>query len=132
MRDWFQKILLSIAKRFRKLSENANFGRIEPRVAKVLKVVYKDKGGFVNAYTENVSGSGMFIKAQQPLEKGESFVLKLSLPDLAEPIQVKCEVAWSRKEADDPARRPTGMGVKFVQISPEDNAKLRKVLKDSG
>ena len=127
----FRKILMSIVTRFKKLSENANFGRVEPRVAKVLNVVYKDKGGFVSAYTENVSGSGMFVKTQKPLEKGESFLLKLSMPDLAEPLKVTCEVAWSRKETDNPARRPMGMGVRFVQISQDDDVKLRKILRDS-
>ena len=106
----FRNILLSLVKRFQKLSEKANFGRQAPRLTTVLNVVFKDKQRFVSAYTENVSGRGMFIKTAMPLEKGAQFMLKLNLPGESEPVKIQCQVAWSRTWTDDPQRLPLGMG----------------------
>jgi len=105
--------------------------REEPRVRKVFGLTFKDKESLVKAYSENLSGLGVYIKTRQPLPKGARFNLKLNLPDEEEPLRIGCEVAWTRTETDDPAERPIGMGVKFIQISKEGLQRLREALKDS-
>ncbi|MBU4345663.1 MAG: PilZ domain-containing protein [Proteobacteria bacterium] len=44
----------------------------------------------VNAFSSNISGSGIFIKTAKPLAKGEPFLLKLKLPDSSEELMIKC------------------------------------------
>ena len=90
-------------------------------------MTYQDRESFIDAYTENVSEGGLFITTENPLEHGERFLLKLELPDVSEPMQIKCEVAWTRKQGED-AEHPLGMGVKFVEITEEDKQALKKYL----
>jgi len=44
------------------------------------------------------------------------------------PLETECEVAWVQKQvdstADKPVGMPTGMGVKFCEISKEDRGTL--------
>lgn len=127
----FRSILLSSVKRFEKMIDRVcEFAvRQEPRVQKALSVNFKDRGSFVKAYTGNASTGGLFIKTENPTKQGEKFLLRLQLPDLPEPLKIKCEVAWTRKEADDSQKAPNGMGIKFSEMSKEDEQVLRQYLK---
>jgi len=127
--DDFKVIMRSLAMRLSKASENLNIGRKSPRSSKILSLVFKSKESLVNAFTGNASSDGLMIKTSRPLPKGERFSLKLQLPDDPEPLNVDCEVAWSRTQSDDPMQRPLGMGVKFVQISSADKKRLEQELK---
>jgi len=69
------------------------------------------------------------IKTPKPLPKGEKFSLRLQLPDNPDPLNIECEVAWSRTQSDDPVHQPLGMGVKFIQISSADKKKLDQEIK---
>ncbi len=127
----FRSILELITLRFKKmLDRSCDFAtRKEERVQKVLTLEYKDPKGFIKAYTANASSSGLFIKTQNPLNEGDQFLLKLKIPGLPEPLKIKCEVVWSRTRESIPSNRPPGMGVKFRQISPEDQQRLKDFLK---
>jgi len=127
--DDFKIIMRSLALRLNKTSENLNLGRKSPRIPKVLSLAFKSKEGLINAFTGNASGDGLLIKTSKPLPKGENFSLKLQLPEDPEPLNIECEVAWSRTQSDDPAQRPLGMGVKFIQISSVDKKRLEQALK---
>ena len=127
----FRSILVSSVKRFEKMIDRVcEFStRKEPRVQKVLSVNFKDKGSFVKAYTGNAATGGLFIKTENPMKQGERFLLKLQVPDLSEPLKIKCEVAWARKEAGDSHRVPNGIGVKFSEMSKQDEQVFKKYLK---
>jgi len=125
----FQHILASLAMRLRKASENAVFGRKEERFPKVLSVSYKDKESLIRAFSENLSGGGIFVKTHQLLPQGETFYLKLFLPGDAEPLKIECEVAWQRTQGADPEKPEAGMGVRFVKMSRTDSQRLREALK---
>jgi CRP/FNR family cyclic AMP-dependent transcriptional regulator len=127
--DDFKIIMRCLALRLSKASENVNFGRKFPRTPKILSLVFKSRESFINAFSGNTSGGGLLIKTSKPLPKGENFSLKLQLPDDPEPLNIECEVAWSRTQSDDPVNRPPGMGVKFIQISNADKKRLEQELK---
>jgi len=127
--DDFKIIMRSLSLRLFKASENINFGRKSPRTLKVLSLVFKSKESLINAFTGNASGGGLLIKTPKPLPKGEIFSLRLQLPNDPEPLNIECEVVWSRTQSDDPVRLPLGMGVKFIQISGVDKKRLEKELK---
>ena len=130
----FRSILKGMAQRLQRTTTmlaHEKIRREEPRIRKVFGLTFKDKESLVKAYSENLSGLGVYIKTPNPLPKGARFNLKLSLPDDEEPLRIGCEVAWTRTETDDPSERPIGMGVKFIQISKEGLQRLRDALKDS-
>ncbi|MBI5843929.1 MAG: cyclic nucleotide-binding domain-containing protein [Deltaproteobacteria bacterium] len=102
--------------------------RREPRVSKTWFVMYEHGDLHLEAYSQNASCGGLFIKTPSPLSRGERFKLNLQLPDDAGPLGLLCEVAWNRKRTDDPEQFPLGMGVKFVEMSQEDHEKLLHAL----
>jgi len=55
-------------------------------------------------------------------------MLKLQLPALPEPLEIKCEVAWVRKESGAGEGGLAGMGVKFVEMNKKDDQTLKKYL----
>ena len=102
--------------------------RSHPREQRVLTLNYEDHDGFVKAYSGNISQGGLFIKTKNPLEAGEEFQLKLKLPGISDPLKIECKVVWTRKREED-IKHPSGMGVKFCKIAPDDSTVLTQYLK---
>ncbi|MBN2125775.1 MAG: TIGR02266 family protein [Deltaproteobacteria bacterium] len=121
----FRTIIQAMARRFEKVIERISdlSQRTEPRYPKTLSLAYKDRDSFLKAYSSNISKGGLFIRAEKPMEKGERFVLKLQLPDPGEPLTILCEVAWARAGEGG---TPAGMGVKFVEVSAEDQQTMKR------
>jgi len=126
----FRAIIVSMAKKFDKMvSRITEFStRQATRVQKSLSLTYKDDRAFIKAYTGNVSSGGLFIRTENPLPQGEHFFLKLQLPDVSEPLKINCEVVWSRRKSEATDARPSGMGVKFLEMSRQDSDVLKKYL----
>jgi len=128
-----RSILLSVVMRFKKMLDRATgfSQRIEARRPRSIMLKYKDRDSFIKAYTGNIGMGGLFIKTNNPLKKGETFQMKLSLPDIKDPLNIRCEVVWSREKASEGGKEPAGMGVKFLEMSPKDRDVLSKYLKGS-
>lgn len=126
---FFRAILVTAVKRFRnQLERSCEFtSRKDGRVQKRLSLAFKDRQTFVKAYTENISKGGLFIRTDRPLKEGEQFLLALGLADSPEPINVTCEVVWTRTQSEGETR-PSGMGVKFCEISQQDTKLLNRYL----
>ncbi len=126
----FRTVIQTMTKRFQATLERACDFKVprEPRVPKSLSLTFKDRQAFIQAYTANASTGGLFIKADTPLDAGAEFQLKLELPGLSVPLEVKCEVIWTRNPEDSKPRKPAGMGVKFREISQKDYQALKKFL----
>jgi CRP/FNR family cyclic AMP-dependent transcriptional regulator len=123
----FRSVLVAVVRRFKIMIERVtNFSaRTEPRIPKTLSVSYKDKKSFLMAYTGNISGGGLFIKTGSPLFAGESFLLKLQLPEIPDPLKIQCTVAWANKQEEGEA---SGMGIKFSKMSDKDNQRLQSYI----
>jgi len=126
----FRGILKSITRRFENILDRASdfSARAAPRVPKALSLVFKDRQAFFRTYTANVSSGGLFIKTENPLGPGQQFLVKLQLPDVPDPLQIKCEVIWTRKRESSKPNSPPGMGVKFSEISERDHKVLKEFL----
>ena len=124
----FRTILVAVTNRFRKMLDRANdfTTQAEPRIPKALSMVFKDRKSFVQAYTKNISTGGLSIKTENPLPPGHQFLLKLDIPGMKDPMQIKCEVVWSHKRTDSTPEKPSGMGVKFCEIPEKDHMFLKK------
>jgi type IV pilus assembly protein PilZ len=121
-----------MVERFKKMLDKASdfSSRKETRVLQTLSLTYKDKKSFVKAYTGDLSGGGLFIITENPLQQGEQFLLKLQLPGLSDSVKVKSEVAWTRKKSKKPETSPPGMGVKFIDITKKNHIMLEQYLKE--
>jgi uncharacterized protein (TIGR02266 family) len=126
----FRRVLEIITNRFKKMLERANefTTREEQRVPQVLSLVFKDRQSFIRAYTGDVSSGGLFLKTETPLSAGHKFILKLQLPGVPDPMQIKCEVMWARKREGSAPNKPPGMGVKFCEMSKSNFQILKKYL----
>lgn len=92
-----------------------------------LKVEYECLEDFLTDYSANLSVGGMFIETNRPLPLGTRLHLRFSLPGFDEPLDTDAEVRWVLKE-DDTGPLPSGMGVRFEQMSDDDSAKIRDLL----
>ena len=102
--------------------------RSELRSQKILPLVFTDGENSFRAHTINVNAKGLFIVTEHPLNPGDEFLIKLQLPGVSDPLQIKCVVIWTRKREDCQTGQSPGMGVKFSKISKKDYKILREFL----
>lgn len=100
--------------------------RVHPRFPWVLRVEYPDQKQCLDA-TENLSGGGLFVQTDQPLEVGREVPLSLSFPGLLDPIQIVGTVAWVR-----PSRGEERSGVGIRVERDEDRKHLAALVRQGG
>ena len=107
--------------------------RQEKREEKILPLVFSDGETAYRAHTVDISAKGLFIVTEHLLDPGSEFPIKLQLPGISSPLQIKCEVLWNRERKSRQPERFPGMGVKFTKISKNDYQILRDfvVIKDA-
>ena len=122
---YLRAILVTAVKRFRdQIDRSCEFTtRKDDRLKSRISLAFKDRQAFVKAYTQNISKGGLFIRTDRPLKQGEQFLLTLKLADSPNPINATCEVVWARTQSEGETR-PSGMGVKFCEMSKRDNQLL--------
>jgi CRP/FNR family cyclic AMP-dependent transcriptional regulator len=127
----FRAILKSLTIRLRQTTEKAlqvKLRRASERYPRVLSLTINTASGLVRSFSEDMSIGGMFIRTTNPPAVGDTFSLKLKLPERDDPLTIGCEVSWTRGESDDEAS-PAGMGVRFVEIAEADQKLLKDELK---
>jgi len=92
-----------------------------------IEIHYKDIPTFLKSYMMHVEQGGVFIKTDTPLPLETPVLLKISLPDMAEPIEAQGAVVLSSPRAEK-GYFSKGMGIKFVTISPEDLEKILSIV----
>lgn|GEM_PF-778178 len=100
------------------------------RVAANYSVDLKTKESFQKAMIRNISGGGLFISTQEVLPVGEIVELTIRFPDQPEPMKIKSEVVWSQPYHKLGKNSETGMGVKFIELSPEQARYIQKMIHD--
>jgi len=129
----FRSILNAVVLRFKKMMEEriSQFPyRTDPRCNKSVALTYKDRQSFVNACMGNISAKGLFVRTDRPLTQGESFFLKLQLPDVPQPLIIPSQVVWCRNPGEQAEKGPPGMSVKFLEISPKDDEVIKKFFQE--
>jgi uncharacterized protein (TIGR02266 family) len=126
---YFRAILITVVERFKQLIDKvSDFSpRNIPRVNKTLTLEFKDHRAAIKTFATNIGQGGLFIKTENPFHKGEQFILRIKLPDIADPLQIKSEVVWRREQLDK-EKSPPGMGVKFLEMSNKDKQLLQHYL----
>lgn len=99
--------------------------RIATRERTLLEIEYEASRSFISEFALNVSRGGMFIATQQPLDEGEEFLLRFSLPDSARPIELRARVMWANRQ-DKKSNLIPGMGVAFIDLSDDKRAQIER------
>ncbi len=83
---------------------------------------------FLFASITNISAMGIFVKTVDPLAVGTRLMLTFEPPGY-EPFKLEAAVAWInhvRPNGDNPN---PGMGVRFINLRPEDRERLVEVIR---
>jgi len=90
--------------------EQSRLGRIDLQVPVHL---WNDDEGCVLGVTQNLCIGGMFVATPRSLPVGARVLVRLSILDGVEPVEIEAQVCWCRRNAADQAK-PAGMGLEFV------------------
>ena len=84
---------------------------------------------FISEYSANISLGGMFVKTEKPRLPDTVFRFEIRLADDAPLVAGLAKVLWVR-EAEDGADRPTGMGVRFLQLEDEGRGLIEQIVRE--
>jgi type IV pilus assembly protein PilZ len=106
--------------------------RGEVRAPIELKVEYKKLNTFFADYTKNICKGGTFIRTKKPLDVGTEFVFKLAIPKLREPLSIRGQVRWIKRDGEPPPEgvpedHEAGMGIRFIY----ENAEQRNLIEST-
>lgn len=102
--------------------------RREPRQTFQIMVSFICQGRRLQGRCLDVSSGGMFLDCQPSAQKGDSLLLKFSLPDEKQtPVEINGRIAWVNSEVETIKENyPLGYGVEFVDISDSVGTALRR------
>ena len=103
------------------------------RVPIELKVEYKKLNTFFADYTKNICKGGTFIRTMKPLDIGTIFIFQLAVPKLEQPISLRGEVKWIKREGEPSPPgiaedHDAGMGIRFIYDSPDERSAVEQVV----
>ncbi|MFQ5858295.1 MAG: PilZ domain-containing protein [Anaerolineae bacterium] len=102
--------------------------RAHPRVRVQFDVDFTGAGRVRHGTCLNLTRGGMFITTMDdPPPPGAVTLLRFELHDTSHMLLIPAEVAWTRGEGRGPSAI-TGMGVKFLEINPEEAALVGSVV----
>jgi Tfp pilus assembly protein PilZ len=83
--------------------------------------------GTIRVQLKNISHSGAFIICPQPMALNEKVRMVIDAPNLS-PFPLQGEVVWSNIHVPEDKVIHRGMGVRFVENTEEERARLRQAL----
>ena len=89
------------------------------------EVTWED--GTVVAKVGDLSNSGVLVSTTLPLDKGTQVSLKMTIPGYKRDVKITGEVVRFI-EAKHSENRPSGTGIRFVELGKEDQRKLEKFI----
>lgn len=102
--------------------------RIFSRRELATEVILEDEQGepLMIVPAEDVSLGGLFVRGELPLRIGGHVLLRLALPSRLEPLRLVGQVA--RLARKTPEGRPTGVGIRFVEVPAEIRSAIEQWL----
>jgi molecular chaperone DnaK len=108
-----------------KVAENQQNVRAAERHDLEVKVDLESEHNFYTGLTQNISSGGLFIATHHLRKIGDRITLKFTLPNSEKVLAVETEVRWIRENtALMRAEGGTGMGVRFINLTPETSAAI--------
>jgi len=110
-----------------KVAQNQQHVRAAERFDLEVNVDLESDHNFYTGLTQNISSGGVFIATNALRKIGDRITLKFSLPGTGETLAVETEVRWIRENsALHKVDGATGMGVRFVNLSPAAATAIQK------
>ncbi len=91
------------------------------RLEHPLLVAYRTAERFLSDFGTNISHSGVFVNTKDPQPVGTTVRLLIALPEQGEPTEILGRVA---RVVEPGGEEAPGMGIEFVDVSPETRARL--------
>lgn len=85
--------------------------------------------GLVSNYLTSFPGGGLFLVEKTDVRMWDRFRLRFNLPGEDLTIESLVEVLWLNELPTD---RPRGVGVRFVELEPDDRGQLDDYLRNWG
>jgi len=101
--------------------------RADPRMEIEVEVHYRSAQEFLAAYSKNISGGGIFIKTPQPHPLNQKVLVRFTLPGVDHKFEIHGIVVWANS-ASGRTSFPSGMGIKFLDLTPEDTKVMTEFL----
>jgi uncharacterized protein (TIGR02266 family) len=128
----FRAVISALVTRLRetnqKLSGISGARRAEPRTTAKIRITFNSASDFFRAYIGNLGTGGLFIRTAQSVPTGTMLNLEFNLPNNDHFIQVKGKVVWTRSKEESDEKKPPGLGIQFVEMSPEDTKLLNNFI----
>jgi type IV pilus assembly protein PilZ len=103
---------------------SASNRRLSDRIDVSWDVDCETEETFLYASIRNVSRLGIFVLTREPLEVGTEVMLRFSPPGTGAPFALKGAVQWINPVRVLSENRNPGMGILFVDITPDDRERL--------
>ena len=75
----------------------------------------------------NASPGGLFVQTHTPFHPGEQVKVRWAFPKQNQEHQATAKVVWRRED-----KPPPGMGLEFIELTPETKDALRKMEEGEG
>ena len=85
------------------------------RIPCILEAAFSSQSPFIDGRLTDLTPYGVFIDTMTTIPPGSEVTVKFGLPELGE-IKTKGKVVWTQDNV--------GMGVEFLDLSPEDHKKI--------
>jgi uncharacterized protein (TIGR02266 family) len=99
--------------------------RLTTRAAAHVSIGIYTEHTFWAGLTMNISEGGIFVATYRPFPLGARLKVHVALPGEHEPFVALAEVRWVREHTNN-ADAPAGVGLKFIDLSEESHAKVRR------
>jgi type IV pilus assembly protein PilZ len=93
--------------------------RVSPRYQVKVEVGLQTESNFYTGLTQDLSGGGVFVATHQIREVGDRIKVFLNLPGQKETFEILTEVRWVRSTYFSQSVEDPGMGLRFLQMSPQ-------------
>lgn len=103
---------------------SASNRRLHDRIDVAWDVDCETEDTFLYASIRNVSELGIFVMTREPLEVGTQLMLRFSPPGGDESFDLEGTVQWVNPVRVLSDNRNPGMGILFVNITPDDRERL--------
>ena len=126
----FRQLLVTLVRRLKKTTDDfVEVSSLQAtKVSGTVKMSFESESDFFRAYIGNLAKGGLFVKTGKILPVDTLLNVEFTLPDSNHVIHTTGKVVWTRSKDRSSDKIPPGMGVQFIDMSPEDEKLLKKYI----
>jgi uncharacterized protein (TIGR02266 family) len=93
-----------------------------------LEITFEDAGVFARAYLRNISEGGVYFETDRPLKMRDRFHLAIVVKEPAAELSLPVEVVWVNTTPSPGSGLGPGVGVAWIDLSPENKAAIKSIV----